>query len=486
MAEQDDNGGLRLRVDRLAAAMDAARARARAPDGQAGSQDAPAAGARPDTDARSDTGVTVPGAPGERPVAASGADRPSVSAAAPVSPPARNRAAEASASRVGQSATPSVDQASPGAVTAGIGRNAAERAAGEPTLGPTGYRAPDMARPDVAGRPETAGGGPSRPLLLTPAFHPQPGNPGEPGPDAPRYDQRRSEAAAAIDPADGAGMGDAPAPVPAARDVAPGVGTAPTVIVPAAVMPPPLRDPVRAAVLLSLTGVSAEIGRHRVLQDVAFAVPKGAVTLLLGRKGAGKTTVLRTVMGLLRPRAGRITLDGTRIELLSPQWIARAGVSYVPQSMRLFTDLTVAENIAIGSRSGPVMRERLDWLTGLFPLLATRWRSPAGDLPPGAQRMLALARALVAKRNLYLIDDPTLGLAEAEAETVIAALRDLRLQGATILLVTPDVALARALGDGCVALERGRIGWTGTISDIADEDLLRACAAGLRPGDAAA
>lgn len=281
-------------------------------------------------------------------------------------------------------------------------------------------------------------------------------------------------------------MGNAPAPLSAARGAEPQVGTPPTVIVPAAVMSPPLHDPTRAAALLSLAGVSAEIGRHRVLQDVAFAVPKGAVTLLVGRKGAGKTTVLRTVMGLLRPRAGRITLAGTRIECLPPQRIARAGVSYVPQSMRLFADLTVAENIALGSRSGPVVRERLDWLTGLFQPLATRWRSPAGDLPTGAQRMLALARALVEKRRLYLIDDPTHGLAEVEAETVIAALRDLRLQGATILLVTPDVTLARALGDDCVALERGRIGWTGKVSEIADDDLLRACTAGLRPGHAAA
>lgn len=230
------------------------------------------------------------------------------------------------------------------------------------------------------------------------------------------------------------------------------------------------------------------IAHRAFLQDVTFEVPRGAVTTLLGPPGAGKTLVLRTIMGLVdpRPRPGRIVLAGTRIDRWSTDRIARAGVGYVPQSAANFGDLTVAQNILLGARSGRVARDRLDWLTGLFPSLATRWRAPAGDLPDGAPRLLALARALVDKRRVYLIDEPTAGLTAADTDTVIAALRDLRLQGATILLVASDPVVVRALGDAAVAMGQGHVAWRGAMGDIADAAALRACMAGTPARDTAA
>lgn len=243
--------------------------------------------------------------------------------------------------------------------------------------------------------------------------------------------------------------------------------------------------PAQGRALLSLSGVATDIGRYSILHDITLDAPKGTVTMLLGRNGAGKTTTLRTVMGLWRARGGDITFAGDRIDRWPTHRIARAGVGYVPESMCIFGDLTVAENIALGARSGPVPRDRLDWLTGLFPPLRTFWRSPAGNLSGGQKQMLALARALVEKRKLYLIDEPTKGLAPVIVDTVVAALRDLKLQGATILMVEQNFAVACALGDGCVVMDDGHVTWRGTMDDLARDPALQTRLLGLNLGDAA-
>ncbi|WP_341776724.1 ABC transporter ATP-binding protein [Meridianimarinicoccus aquatilis] len=236
--------------------------------------------------------------------------------------------------------------------------------------------------------------------------------------------------------------------------------------------------------LLSLDGVQTNIGRYHILSDVGFDVPSGAVTMLLGRNGVGKTTTLRTIMGLWHARAGSIRFAGEKIEHWPPHRIARAGIGYVPESMSIFSDLTVAENVTLGAVSGPVSQQRLDWLFSLFPQLATFWRVPAGHLSGGQKQMLALSRALVEKRRLYLIDEPTKGLAPSVVSTVVSAIRDLKLQGATILMVEQNFAVARALGDQCVVMDDGRVTWRGQMSDLADDPELQTRLMGLT-GDAA-
>lgn len=260
----------------------------------------------------------------------------------------------------------------------------------------------------------------------------------------------------------------------------------------APIAPEPASPPQRRATwqrpigpaLLALDGVRTDIGRYHILSDVGFDVPSGAVTMLLGRNGVGKTTTLRTIMGLWRARAGSIRFAGEQIERWPSHRTARAGIGYVPESMSIFSDLTVAENITLGAVSGPVSQQRLDWLFSLFPQLATFWRVPAGNLSGGQKQMLALARALVEKRRLYLIDEPTKGLAPSVVSTVVSALRDLKLQGATILMVEQNFAVARALGDRCVVMDDGQVTWRGEMQELADDPGLQARLMGLT-GDAA-
>ncbi len=434
MSDHEQQGGPRLRVDRLAAAMDAARARARA----------------------TAEASVPPEAPGSAPTAAPPAD-PWTTLSDPV-PPAPLP------SRVPSAATGGVTEGYPIFAEGPTPAGAAENPPIDDLPDVTGDLPSDRWHHPDAGMTYTAGD----PTLPPDPFH-------RGGPLVLTEQFRAAPAAEHPQPA-AFGQGVA-APPPAAASVPP---------IPAIVAAPRrAADPARAAALLSLAGVATDIGRYRILHDMTFDVPKGAVTMLLGRNGAGKTTTLRSVMGLWRARAGDITFAGDRIDRWPTHRIARAGVGYVPESMCIFGDLTVAENIALGARSGRVPRDRLDWLTGLFPPLATFWRAPAGNLSGGQKQMLALARALVEKRRLYLIDEPTKGLAPVIVDTVVAALRDLKLQGATILMVEQNFAVARALGDACVVMDDGHVTWRGTMDELACDAALQARLLGLNLGDAA-
>jgi len=435
---QDDNGGLHLRVDRLAAAMETARARARANAAGASAPDTTAA-RRPAVsvpsgggDAAPPDGSSPPVAPGQ---AASAWTRTAVPEAAP------------HGAGHGRPAAPGYMGLDPEAPVAVPGADHDARRS-EPV------RDPHAAVPPSP--PSDAAMAAPAPLLLTQAYHP-------PDPESAPADDHSGP-----------------------RDADTGDAAPATIVVPATpAMPSPAPQPVRAAALLALSQVATDIGRYRILGDVTLDVPRGAVTMLLGRNGAGKTTTLRTIMGLWRARAGEIVFAGDRIDRWATHRIARAGIGYVPESMSIFADLTVAENIALGARAGAPGRDRLDWLTGLFPPLGTFWRSPAGNLSGGQKQMLALARALVEKRRLYLIDEPTKGLAPVIVDTVVAALRDLKLQGATILMVEQNFAVARALGDACAVLEDGRMAWSGSMAALADDPALQARLMGLDLGGAA-
>ena len=224
--------------------------------------------------------------------------------------------------------------------------------------------------------------------------------------------------------------------------------------------------------LLQLSGVHTHIGPYHILHGVDFAVPAGELTMLLGRNGAGKTTTLRTIMGLWQASSGRIRFDGSDITTLSTPDIARAGIAYVPEAMGIFTDLTVRENIVLAARSGPVDKNRLDWILGLFPALKRFWNLPAGNLSGGQKQMLAIARAIAEPRRLLLIDEPTKGLAPVMVRSMIEAFRALKASGETILLVEQNFYAASALGDNGVVMDDGRIVHSGAMSDlVADKDM---------------
>lgn len=232
--------------------------------------------------------------------------------------------------------------------------------------------------------------------------------------------------------------------------------------------------------ILTLSGVHTNIAQYQVLHGVDLTVPRGGVTMLLGRNGAGKTTTLRTIMGLWRARAGEVLFDGEPIQRLSPPQIARRGIGFVPEDMGIFADLTVEENLILGAVSGPIRQERLDWVFDAFPALATFWKMPAGNLSGGQKQMLAIARAVIEERGLYLIDEPSKGLAPAIIATMAKALKDLKTAGATILMVEQNFSLARALGDHAAVMDEGRIVWTGSMADLARDSALQDRLMGLK------
>ena len=184
-----------------------------------------------------------------------------------------------------------------------------------------------------------------------------------------------------------------------------------------------------SANLLELTGVHTHIGAYHILHGVDFAVPEGGVTMLLGRNGAGKSTTLRTIMGLWPASQGDVRFQGRSLKGVATPDIATQGIAYVPESMGIFTDLSVKENMVLAARqarnASELDTQRLDWIFGLFPALKKFWLYPAGKLSGGQKQMLAVARAIVEPRALILIDEPSKGLAPSIIRNLIDAFGEL-------------------------------------------------------------
>jgi branched-chain amino acid transport system ATP-binding protein len=225
--------------------------------------------------------------------------------------------------------------------------------------------------------------------------------------------------------------------------------------------------------LLTLSGVETHIGRYHILHGVSLSVPEGRTTMLLGRNGAGKTTTLRTVMGLWRASAGEIRLGERRIDALPTPDIARAGIGYVPETMAVFSDLTVKENLVLAAREGEMDQSRLDWIFGFFPPLKKFWLSRAGTLSGGQKQMLSFARSLIEERKLMLIDEPTKGLAPAIIGALIDCLKEVKRRGATILLVEQNFRVAQEIGDVVSVMDNGRVVHTGPMAALAADEQLQ-------------
>ena len=231
--------------------------------------------------------------------------------------------------------------------------------------------------------------------------------------------------------------------------------------------------------LLELAGVHTHVGRYHILQGIDFGVAAGQTTMLLGRNGAGKTSTLRTIMGLWQASAGRISLDGKRIENSATPDIARLGVGYVPETMAVFSDLTVKENLVLAARDGPLDDTRLEWIFGFFPALQRFWLSRAGALSGGQKQMLSIARAIVEERRLLLIDEPTKGLAPAIVVALIECLAEIKRRGATILMVEQNFHAAQELGDTVLVMDNGKIVHRGEIAALASDVVLQERLLGL-------
>ena len=231
--------------------------------------------------------------------------------------------------------------------------------------------------------------------------------------------------------------------------------------------------------LLSLAGVHTHIDRYHILQGVDLAVPRGELTMLLGRNGAGKTTTLRTILGLWRASSGAIRFDGRDIAALPTPDIAGLGIAYVPESMGIFAGLTVRENLLLAARRGPMQEARLEWIFRYFPPLKKFWELPAGNLSGGQKQMLSIARAIVEPRALVLIDEPTKGLAPAIIHNLVEALAELKKTDTTILMVEQNFHAARTLGDSVAVMDAGRIVHAGRMADLAADEALQTRLLGL-------
>jgi branched-chain amino acid transport system ATP-binding protein len=238
--------------------------------------------------------------------------------------------------------------------------------------------------------------------------------------------------------------------------------------------------------LLELSGVHTHIGAYHILHGVDLAVPEGQVTMLLGRNGAGKTTTLRTVVGLWAASQGSVSFKGQPITAKPTPDIAQLGIAYVPESMGIFTDLTVQENMVLAARAArdadALDRARLDWIFGLFPALKKFWLFPAGKLSGGQKQMLAVARAIVEPRALLLIDEPSKGLAPSIIQNLITAFRELKAQATTILLVEQNFMMAKALGDRVAVMDDGRVVHAGAMAELANDDAMQQRLLGLSLG----
>ena len=238
--------------------------------------------------------------------------------------------------------------------------------------------------------------------------------------------------------------------------------------------------------LLSLRGVHTHIGAYHILHGVDLEVPEGQVTMLLGRNGAGKSTTLRTIMGLYGASQGSISFRGQPIHGRETPDIARLGIAWVPETMGIFTDLTVQENMVLAARAarhaGELNAARLDWIFGLFPALKKFWLYPAGKLSGGQKQMLAVARAIVEPRALILVDEPSKGLAPSIIQNLVAAFRELKRQRTTILLVEQNFQMARALGDTVAVMDDGRVVHRGSMAALADDEALQHRLLGLSLG----
>lgn len=238
--------------------------------------------------------------------------------------------------------------------------------------------------------------------------------------------------------------------------------------------------------VLDLKGVHTHIGAYHILHGVDLEVPEGEVTMLLGRNGAGKTTTLRTIMGLYRASRGEVAFRGQPIQAQETPDIARLGIAYVPETMGIFTDLTVQENMVLAARAarhaGELDAQRLAWIFSLFPALKKFWLYPAGKLSGGQKQMLAVARAIVEPRALILIDEPSKGLAPSIIQNLIGALRELKAQRTTVLLVEQNFQMARALGDSVAVMDDGRVVHRGRMAELAEDEALQQRLLGLSLG----
>jgi branched-chain amino acid transport system ATP-binding protein len=228
--------------------------------------------------------------------------------------------------------------------------------------------------------------------------------------------------------------------------------------------------------MMEVAGIDAFYGNAQALWDVSFRVEKGEIVTIIGANGSGKSTTLRTISGLLRPRKGRIVFEGVDVTGFAPHALVARGVVLIPEARQLWPGMTVLENLEMGAYARPARSARmrtLETVFDIFPLLKRRARQKAGTLSGGEQQMCAIGRGLMARPRLLLLDEPSLGLAPLLVREVFASLKSIRQQGVTIVLVEQNVHHALALADRAFVLETGRMTLSGPARELANDPRIR-------------
>jgi branched-chain amino acid transport system ATP-binding protein len=228
--------------------------------------------------------------------------------------------------------------------------------------------------------------------------------------------------------------------------------------------------------VLSIEGVAAAYGAVTALRGIDLTVAAGELVCLIGANGAGKSSTLRAISGLLRPSAGRILFEGREIQNLEPATILESGIAHCPEGRRVFPHLTVHENLAMGAyvrRDRHAIAADIERVSSHYPILGERRRQMAGTLSGGEQQMLAIGRALMSRPRLILLDEPSLGLAPAIVDATFAIIAGIRREGTTVLLVEQNAYRALSMADRGYVMETGRVVLEGRASDLLADDHVR-------------
>jgi len=228
--------------------------------------------------------------------------------------------------------------------------------------------------------------------------------------------------------------------------------------------------------MLAVHELEVAYGAITALHGIDLTVEKGEIVTLIGANGAGKTTALRTISGLLKPRKGSITYEGKTIDGLKPHLITAMGISHVPEGRGIFANLTVAENLDLGAylRRDKVKKEEYDRIFALFPVLKERFKQNAGTLSGGEQQMLAISRALMSKPQLLLLDEPSLGLAPQLVQTIFRVIKEINAEGTTILLVEQNAHMALVTANRGYVMETGEIVLADKTANLLASDRVKA------------
>ncbi|MGA7125390.1 MAG: urea ABC transporter ATP-binding subunit UrtE [Chthoniobacterales bacterium] len=222
--------------------------------------------------------------------------------------------------------------------------------------------------------------------------------------------------------------------------------------------------------MLSIQNVSVSLGGSRILRDVSLEVSANSVFCLMGRNGVGKTTTLKSVVGLYKPNSGRVFFDGRDISRMPPEERARAGIGYVPQGRGIFPHLTVAENLSIGAvAKRKKSKEALDRVYSLFPIIKDFLSRKGGMLSGGQQQQLAIGRALLTEPKLLILDEPTEGIQPNIIDQIGEAIKFLRMESMTILLVEQYLEFCKELADNFAILDRGSVVAHGSVAELTDD-----------------